>query len=66
MTDTEQVDPITVEVIRGADLYVLQRFVHKEVLDPAFFETSNRRVKEDDLIRWQGMAEGWVRRCVIR
>ena len=54
------------ETIQGARLYVLQRFVNRKVLDPAFFEASDRRVAEADLERWQALAEGRVNRCIIR
>lgn len=54
------------EMIQGARRYVLQRFVKHKVLDPAFFQESDRQVTEDDLKRWQSLAEERVEQCIIR
>ncbi len=52
--------------IRGARLYVLQRFVGRRVLDQRFFEAGDRRVAESDLDRWRALAENRGIRCIIR
>ena len=51
---------------RGADLYVLQRFVSRRVLDPPFFESTGGGVPETTLRQWQQSAAKQVKRCIIR
>jgi len=54
------------EIAQGADLYVLQRFVSRRVLNPAFFEPSGGGIPEATLRRWQQSAAPRVKRCIIR
>jgi pyruvate formate lyase activating enzyme len=54
------------EIVQGADLYVLQRVVARKVLDPGFFAAEDRRVPDGDLLRWRHTAERRVGRCIIR
>lgn len=54
------------EIVQGADLYVLQQVVARKVLDPGFFTAAERRVPHSDLLRWRQAAEGRVKRCIIR
>jgi len=54
------------EIVQGADLYVLQRFVSRRVLDPPFFESTGGGVPETTLRQWQQSAAKQVKRCIIR
>ncbi len=53
-------------IINGADLYVLQHFQNKNVLDPDFFAAEDCGFSEDELLELQTAAEPFVGKCIIR
>ena len=53
-------------IINGANLYALQRFHHKEILHPEFFQETGAGYGEDELLYLKSIAEPWVRECIIR
>lgn len=53
-------------IINGADLYVLQLFQNKNVLDPDFFAAEDCGFSEDELLELQAAAEPFVGECIIR
>ena len=53
-------------IIQGATLYALQRFHHKEVLHPEFFQETGANYGGDELIHLKSVAEPWVQKCIIR
>lgn len=48
-------------LIRGADLYVLQRFVFSRVLNSDFFKENDYTINEDDLLRLQVIAQKCIK-----
>ncbi len=54
------------QYIKGADLYILQRFNHAEVLNPEFIETNECVVTDKELAGFQTIAEDLVGSCLIR
>lgn len=59
------VDSIS-RLIDGANLYALQRFQNKEVLNPAFFDENEYQIQEDELLHFKSLAESRVKSCIIR
>ena len=53
-------------LIKGSDLYALQRFRKTQVLHPEFFEEKEYRIEENELLHLKSIAEPWVKRCIIR
>jgi pyruvate formate lyase activating enzyme len=53
-------------IINGANLYVLQHFQDKNVLDPDFFAAEDCGFSEDDLLELKTAAEPFVGKCIIR
>jgi len=53
-------------IIKGAGLYVLQRFQNKNVLDPAFFAAEDCGFSEAELLELKTAAEPFVGKCIIR
>lgn len=52
------------ELIKGAKLYILQRFVPSKVLDPSFL---NKKTYPDNSLKtFQGSLKGLVRQCLVR
>lgn len=53
-------------IIKGAGLYVLQRFQNKNVLDPDFFAAEDCGFSDQELLELQTAAEPFVENCIIR
>ncbi len=53
-------------LIRGARLYVLQRFRDAHILHPEFFKNQDCDYSPDELLQLQTIAEKWVARCRVR
>jgi len=53
-------------LIKGARLYVLQRFVLKNVLRPEFFHGPEDGFNEEELFQLKTIVEPWVKRCIVR
>ncbi|RPH49853.1 MAG: anaerobic ribonucleoside-triphosphate reductase activating protein [Desulfobacteraceae bacterium] len=53
-------------IINGANLYVLQHFQNKNVLDPDFFAVENCGFSEDEMLEIKTVAECCVGKCIIR
>lgn len=53
-------------LVAGADLYVLQQFHTRQVLDPDYCRESGRRHDEQTLEVFRSIAAPWVKRCVVR
>ena len=54
------------QMITGADLFVLQRVQTRDVLHPEFFNGYDRCYDDDDLQRFQSIAASHVKSCIIR
>ena len=54
------------KIIKGAMLYVLQRFYNTNVLHPEFFQKVQAAYDEDELITLKSLAEPWVKKCIVR
>ena len=55
------------ETIKGAELYVLQRFNRQNgVLNPQFFMKRGCGHNEDELKKLRSVAKPWVKKCVLR
>jgi len=52
--------------IRSARSYALQPFIHTDILDAGFLTAQGSQFDEDDLKRFQGIAQRWVKTCHIR
>jgi pyruvate formate lyase activating enzyme len=57
---------IITELIKGADLFALQRFRTTQVLEPEFFVQEDRCIDEQTLLKFQEVAINRVKRCIIR
>lgn len=53
-------------LIEGAKLYVLQRYKYRKVLRPEFFEDVDRKILDNELDHYLGIAENFVKKCIIR
>lgn len=53
-------------LVEGADLYVLQQFHTRQVLDPDYCRESGRRHDEQTLEVFRSVAAPWVKRCIVR
>ncbi len=55
-------------LIKGADRYVLQNFIHKEVLHPEFFRGlgPGSGYSSEDLLHFRSIVEPWVKGCSVR
>lgn len=65
LIDGEKIEKIA-RMVGGADLYVLQRVRHENVLAPEFFESSDRNISDKDLDHFKGVLEKHVKRCFVR
>jgi len=63
---TRQIVERISKLIKGAMLYVLQRFSHTSVLHPEFFQGNEHNIDDDELVFLQSVAEQWVGKCCIR
>jgi len=55
-----------VSCIEGAARYVLQPFKASRTLDPTFFSGENPAIEQITLQEFKGLADAFVRECVIR
>jgi pyruvate formate lyase activating enzyme len=53
-------------LIKGASLYVLQRFKKSEILNPEFFEEDSLLYNDDDLEGFKAIASPMVQKCIVR
>ncbi len=53
-------------LIKGSHLYVLQKFISKDVLRPEFFRGPGSGHSVEELFHLGSIAEKWVRKCVVR
>lgn len=53
-------------IIKGANLYILQHFQNKNVLDPDFFAVEDCRFREEEMLELKLTAEHFVENCMIR
>ncbi len=64
------VNPKAVEticrLIKGADLYALQKFTDTRILNPEFYKTRPGPVLEDEMERYKNIGSKLVTRCIIR
>lgn len=65
LVDDQIIETIAM-LIQGADLYALQQFQKASVLHPEFFQGGDCRFTDEDLGRFQKIAERWVKRCIVR
>jgi pyruvate formate lyase activating enzyme len=65
IVDEKSIENIA-RIINGATLYALQRFRHREVLHPEFFQETGAGYGEDELIYLKSIAEPCVKECIIR
>ncbi len=54
------------KLIKGADLYVIQQFNNKKVLDPKFFNNKDYIIKDSELKKFKNIAQTRVKKCIIR
>lgn len=54
------------KIIKGAMLYVLQRFHNTEVLNPGFFQETEADYDEPELMMLKSLVDRWVEKCIIR
>ena len=54
------------QLIKGAMLYVLQKFHDTDVLHPEFFQENWYGFDDDELVYLKSIAEPWVKKCVVR
>ena len=52
--------------IKGAMLYALQQFQHKDVLHPEFFLEKERLFTDDELLYLKRIADRWLKKCIVR
>jgi pyruvate formate lyase activating enzyme len=62
----ETVIAIIARIIRGAERYALQQFRNTGVLHPEFFTAHPEQYDETDLLRFQAVAQPYVRECLVR
>jgi len=53
-------------LIKGANLYALQRFHKSRMLHPDFFKEINYEYTDDELLQLKSVAELWVKQCIVR
>ena len=63
---TEQDVENIARTLKGARLYVLQRFRNGRVLHPEYFRKSQGSYNEDDLMHLKTIADPWVKRSMVR
>ena len=64
---TESAIKDIVDLIKGAKLYVLQKFVHGKILNPDFFVKNNTPgYNKEALYFFQTLAESRVKKCIIK
>jgi pyruvate formate lyase activating enzyme len=53
-------------LIKGANVYALQRFHKSRMLHPDFFKEINYEYTDDELMQLKAVAEPWVKQCIVR
>lgn len=53
-------------LIKGADLYALQKFSDTQILEPNFYKSQPALIPEERLERYREMGQAWVKKCIIR
>ncbi len=53
-------------IIRGSELYVLQKFQDKKVLNPDFISENDCLIGEGEMMHYQNIAEKAVKKCIVR
>ena len=54
------------KTIKGAMLYVLQRFHNSKVLHPEFFQGTEPSYNEAELLHLKSIGGPWVKKCILR
>ena len=54
------------QLIKGAAVYVLQRFHKSEILQPEFFKDASYEYNDDEFKQLKAVAEPWVKQCILR
>ncbi|WP_028324503.1 anaerobic ribonucleoside-triphosphate reductase activating protein [Desulfatirhabdium butyrativorans] len=62
---TEETFPAMLTCIAGADRYVLQPFVNRNVLDPEWVERHARGLSSEEMARLAEMASGYVGEVIV-
>jgi pyruvate formate lyase activating enzyme len=62
----EQVIENIAKIIKGANLYALQRFKNTKLLHPEFFEGTEPAYADDELMFLKSIAEPWVKEVIVR
>jgi pyruvate formate lyase activating enzyme len=62
---TEETFPAMLASIAGADRYVLQPFVNRNVLDPEWIERHARALSREEMARLAATASGHVREVIV-
>ena len=62
----EEVIESIAKIIKGANLYALQRFKNTKLLHPEFFEGTNPGYGIDELMDLKSIAEPWVKEVIVR
>jgi len=65
LIDMEIIENIS-KLIKGANLYIIQRFNNKKVLDPKFFNNKDYIIKDYELKKFKNIAQPMVKKCIIR
>ncbi|MFO7739537.1 MAG: anaerobic ribonucleoside-triphosphate reductase activating protein [Desulfatiglandaceae bacterium] len=55
-----------VKIIKGAQLYALQRFHPGQVLDPRYFNCAEATYNDSEMINLRTLAAPWVQACIVR
>jgi pyruvate formate lyase activating enzyme len=53
-------------IIKGARLYVLQKFHNTGVLHPEFFQGKDYELDDEELLHFKSLVEPWVEQCIVR
>jgi pyruvate formate lyase activating enzyme len=54
------------DIIKGANLYVLQHFRKKNILDPDFFAVEDCGFNKDEMLELKTAAKPFLQNCIIR
>ena len=54
------------KTIKGAMLYVLQRFHNSKVLHREFFQETEPSYNEAELLHLKSIVGPWVKKCILR
>lgn len=65
LVDTGIIESIA-RLIKGARLWALQECRETQVLHPEFFQNSDRRIDENELLAFQTIGADYVEKCIVR